>query len=165
MFIFTKEMANILKQIRIQSRLTQSEVAKAFGLKSKYGRSFIARLENGLVNNPSLRTILDFLRTCGVSWTEFFKQLDAIDFKMRHEKMIAQVKPPPFQRKIQRDAMKYEIGVEFPSKEKEEIDFERLKKQIKDKVTALVNKEEITLTPALSHKELVPKVPDNLLLS
>jgi hypothetical protein len=70
---------------------------------------------------------------------------------MRHEKMLSQVKPPPTQRKVQRDAMKYEINVEFPSKEKEEIDFARLKKIIKEKVEALVNKEEITLTPTLSH--------------
>jgi hypothetical protein len=119
-------------------------------------------LENGLIKNPSLKTILDFLRACGASWTEFFKELDAIDFKMRHEnlsacghaqaEMISQVHPPPAERKIQRDAMKYEIGIEFPSKEKEEIDFDRLKKQIKDKVIALVNKEDNTLTLVLSHR-------------
>ncbi len=66
--------------------------------------------------------------------------------------MIAQLPRPPEKRKIERDAMKYETGIEFPSKEKEEIDFERLKKRIKDKVIVLVNKEEVTLTPALSHK-------------
>jgi hypothetical protein len=71
---------------------------------------------------------------------------------MRHEKMISQVKPPPAERKIQRDAMRFEIGVEFPSKEKEEVDFERLKKQIKDKVTALVSKENNTLSSVLSHR-------------
>jgi hypothetical protein len=71
--------------------------------------------------------------------------------------MISQLPPPATQRKIQRDAMRYEIGVEFPSKEKEEIDFARLKKIIKEKVEVLVNKEEITLTPTLSHQELVPK--------
>jgi len=151
MFIFTKEMAKNLKAIRERSGLTQREVAKELGLKSKYGRSFIARLENGLVSNPSLRTILDFIRICGVSWPEFFQQLDTIDFKMRHEKMISQLPVPPTQRKIQRDAMRYEIRVEFPSKEKEEIDFERLKKQIKDKVEALLNKEGVALTPTLSH--------------
>ena len=53
--------------------------------------------------------------------------------------MIAKVYPPA-QRKIQRDAMRYEIGVEFPSKEKEEIDFDRLKKQIANKVLPLLIK-------------------------
>jgi len=142
MFIFTKEMAKKLKEIRERSRLTQKEVAEALGLKSKYGRSFIARLENGLVPNPSLRTILDILRICGASWVEFFKELDAIDFKMRHEKMIVQVQPAPTKRKIERDAMRYAIGVEMTSKE-EEIDFTRLKRQIKDKVTVLLVKNQI----------------------
>jgi hypothetical protein len=105
-----------------------------------------------MVNNPTLKTILDYLSACGASWVEFFKELDRIDFKMRHEKMISQLPPPATQRKIQRDAMRYEIGVEFPSKEKEEIDFTRLKKQIKNKVEALVNKEETTLTSILSHR-------------
>jgi transcriptional regulator with XRE-family HTH domain len=143
MFIFTKEMAKKLKEIRENSRLTQVEIAKELGLKAKYGQSFIARLENGMVRNPSLKTILDFLRTCGESWPEFFKQLDTIDFKIRHEKMISQLPPPATQRKTQRDAMRYEIGVEFPSKEKEEIDFDRLKKQIKDKILVLLNKNQI----------------------
>jgi hypothetical protein len=77
--------------------------------------------------------------------------------------MISQVHPPetrfgegsirpPTERKIQRDAMKYEINIEFPSKAKEEIDFERLRRQIKDKVMKLVNKEEDTLTPTLSRQ-------------
>ena len=39
--------------------------------------------------------------------------------------------------------MKYEINIEFPSKEKEEIDFDRLKKQIKDKVLILLNRNRI----------------------
>jgi hypothetical protein len=83
--------------------------------------------------------------------------MDAIDFRTRHEKMIAQLPIPPESRKVQRAAMRYETGIEFPSKQKEEIDFTRLKKQIKDKVTSLVNKEELTLTSVLSHQELVPK--------
>jgi len=56
------------------------------------------------------------LRACGASWVEFFKELDAIDFKMRHEKMIVQVQPAPTKRKIERDAMRYEIGIEMLSK-------------------------------------------------
>jgi hypothetical protein len=57
--------------------------------------------------------------------------------------MIAQLPRPPSQRKIQRDAMKYEINVEFPSKAKEEIDFTRLKKRIKDKVLVLLTKNQV----------------------
>ena len=143
MFNFTKEMAVILKRLRENANLTQKEVASRMGVKTKYGQSLIAQIEIGKVNNPSLRTILDYLRVCGSSWPEFFKELDRIDFKMRHEKMISQVHPPPTEKKIQRDAMRYEINVEFPSKEKEEIDFNRLKKQIKDKVIVLLTKNQI----------------------
>jgi len=141
MFTFTKDMANILRRIREKANLTQKEVALRMEIKTKSGRSFIAQLENGLMKNPTLRTILDYLRACGASWVEFFRELDAIDFKLRHEKMIVQVQPAPTKRKIERDTMRYEIGVEMPSKE--EIDFTRLKKQIKDKVTILLVKNQI----------------------
>jgi transcriptional regulator with XRE-family HTH domain len=146
------EIGKLLRKAREKSGLSQTEVAKRIRLSAKTGHAYISRLESGKVKNPPLLIALLCLRACGESWPEFFKQLDTIDFKMRHEKMISQVQPPPTQRKIQRDAMKYEIGVEFPSKEKEEIDFDRLKKQIKDKVTALVNKADITLTSILSHQ-------------
>jgi transcriptional regulator with XRE-family HTH domain len=149
-FIFTKEMAELLRKIRERAGLSQAEVAERIGLSKQAGN--ISHLEKGIVKNPPLGTVLMILRACGESWPEFFRQLDTIDFKMRHEKMIAQVHPPPTERKVQRDAMKYEINVEFPSKEKEEIDFTRLKKRIKDKVEMLVSKEENTLTPALSHQ-------------
>jgi transcriptional regulator with XRE-family HTH domain len=152
MFLFTKEMAKTLKEIRIKANLSQTEVGIRIGLKSKNAPKYISNLEAGKITNPTLRTILNYIRACGASWVEFFKELDRIDFRLRHEKMIAQVHPPPTERKIQRDAMRYEINIEFPSKEKEEIDFERLKKIIKDKVTALVNKEDNTLTSILSHQ-------------
>ena len=152
MFIFTKEMAKILKEMRIKANLSQTEVGTRIGLKPKNAFKYISNLEAGKITNPTLRTILNYLRACGVSWSEFFKELDIIDFKMRHEKMISQLPPEASQRKIQKDAMRYEIGVEFPSKEKEEFDFTRLKKIIKDKVEALLSKEEITLTPSLSHQ-------------
>jgi transcriptional regulator with XRE-family HTH domain len=150
MFNFTKDMAKILSRLRKNANLTQKELANRMGIKTKYGQSLIAQIEMGKVSNPSLRTILDYLRSCSASWSEFFKQLDTIDFKLRHEQMIAQLPIPPESRKVQRAAMRYEIGVEFPSKEKEEIDFEKLKNTIKDKVSALVNKEEVTLTSILS---------------
>jgi transcriptional regulator with XRE-family HTH domain len=151
-FIFTKEMAGLLQKIRIKAGLSQSEVAKRIGLFSKTKDSYISHLEKGRLKNPALGLILLYLRACGESWPEFFQELDRIDFKMRHEKMITQLPPEATKRKIQRDAMRYEIGVEFPSKEKEEIDFARLKKIIKEKVERLVNKEETTLTSLLSHR-------------
>jgi len=104
MFNFTKEMAKILRRLRENANLTQKEVATRMGVKTKYGQSLIAQLEMGKVKNPSLRTILDYLRACGASWVvrlRRIKELDAIDFKMRHEKMIVQVQPAPTKRKIE----------------------------------------------------------------
>jgi len=145
MFIFTKEMAEKLRKIRETARLTQQEVALRIGVKTKSGKSVISQLESGMVKNPTLKTILDYLRACGSSWPEFFKQLDAIDFRTRHEKMISQIPIPPTQRKIKRDAMRYEIGIEFPSKEKpkRDIDFDRLKSRIESKVSAYLIKNKI----------------------
>jgi transcriptional regulator with XRE-family HTH domain len=148
--IFSDEMAKLLISVREKAHLSQMEVAERMGLSPKSGYTYISHLEKGRVKNPPIWTILLYLSACGESWPEFFKQLDIIDFKLRHEKMISQLPPPATQRKIQRDAMRYEIGVEFPSKEKEEIDFARLKKIIKEKVERLVNNEEITLFPTLS---------------
>jgi len=153
MFIFTKEMAKILKEIRIKANLSQTEVGKRIGLKPKNAPKYISNLEVGKITNPTLRTILNYLRACGASWVEFFKVLDKIDFKMRHEKMIAQLPIPPEPRKIQRDAMRYEIGIEFPSKEKEEVDFTRLKKQIKDKVLVLLTKNQVEASQINSYQK------------
>ena len=141
--ILDQEIANLLKSIREKAGLYQKEVAKRIGLSTKSGKGYISHLEKGMVRNPPIGTILLYLRACGVSWPEFFKELDRIDFKQRHEKMLSQLPRPPSERKIQRDAMRYEINVEFPSKEKEEIDFERLKRQIKDKVKVLLTKNQI----------------------
>lgn len=45
---FLKKWLKSLKHYEKKANLTQREVANLLGLKSKYGGSFIARLENGL---------------------------------------------------------------------------------------------------------------------
>ncbi|MEO0093816.1 MAG: hypothetical protein ABIK67_06135, partial [candidate division WOR-3 bacterium] len=64
----------------------------------------------GRLKNPALGVILLYLRACGASWVEFFKELDALDFKQRHEKMMVQLLTPPKKRKIEQDVMRYENG-------------------------------------------------------
>jgi transcriptional regulator with XRE-family HTH domain len=120
-FIFTKEMAELLRKIRERAGLSQAEVAERIGLSKQSGN--ISHLEKGVVKNPPLGTVLMILRACGESWPEFFKELDRIDFKLRHEnlsacghaqaEMISQLPPEASRRKIQRDAMRYEIVI-FP---------------------------------------------------
>jgi transcriptional regulator with XRE-family HTH domain len=143
-FIFTKEMADLLIKIRKRAGLSQKDIAERIGL-SRKSFAYISFLETGKIKNPSLGVILPFLRACGESWTEFFKHLDMIDFRTRHEKMISQLPPEASQRKIQRDAMRYEIGIEFPSKEKpkRDIDFDRLKSRIEAKITPFLIKNDI----------------------
>ncbi len=92
MLVFPQKLAEKLKALRKKTDLTQQEVADWVGLKATYGPSFIAHLENGLIPNPSLRTVIDYLRICGVSGFEFFRELAVINFKQRHEKLVAQ--PP-----------------------------------------------------------------------
>ncbi len=138
-----KKVEELLRKLRAKSGLSQSEVAERIGLPKKSGHSYVSRLESGKAKSLPLLRILSYLRVCGASWVEFFKELDRMDFKLRHEKMIGQLPRPPEKRKIERDAMRYEIGVEFPSKEKEEVDFARLKKQIKDKVLVLLTKNQV----------------------
>ena len=123
MFFFSQEMAKKLKEIRIKANLSQTEVGVRIGLKPKNAAKYVSNLETGKISNPTLRTILLYLRACGASWVEFFKELDRIDFKMRHEdlsacghaqaEMISLLPPEASRRKIQRDAMRYEIVI-FP---------------------------------------------------
>jgi transcriptional regulator with XRE-family HTH domain len=66
-FAFIKEMAELLKKIRIKAGLLQSEVAERIGLSFKTKDSYISHLEKGRLKNPALRLILLYLRACGES--------------------------------------------------------------------------------------------------
>lgn len=57
-----------LKQIRLQSGLSQMKLAKAIGFDPAHGYKYILRLEKGQVPNPTLRTIAACLEACGASW-------------------------------------------------------------------------------------------------
>ncbi len=164
MFSFTKEMAQKLKTIRTKTNLSQTEVGLRIGLRPKNAAKYISNLEAGKITNPTLRTILEYLRACGESWSEFFKHLDMIDFRTRHIKMIAHVNPPLMKRKIERDAMKYEIGIEFPAKEKpkRDIDFDRLKSRIESKVSAYLIKNRVEGNQASSYHKFVREYFDFL---
>lgn len=79
MFNFTIEMAKILNRLRKNANLTQKAVTARMGIKTKYGQSLIAQIEMGKVKNHSLKTILGYLRACGASWSEFFKEIEKVD--------------------------------------------------------------------------------------
>jgi len=57
-----------LKQIRMQSDLSQMKLAKRIGFDPAHGYKYIIRLEKGQVPNPTLRTIAACLEACGAPW-------------------------------------------------------------------------------------------------
>ena len=57
-----------LKQIRMQSGLSQMKVARLIGFDPAHGYKYILRLEKGQVPNPTLRTIAACLEACGAPW-------------------------------------------------------------------------------------------------
>jgi len=93
-FVFTKEIGQLLIKYRKQARLSQGEVAKRCGLHTKTGYSQISRLESGRIKNPSLGSIILFLKACNTPLVSFFQELSAIDFKIEHEKIMRQVEMP-----------------------------------------------------------------------
>jgi len=57
-----------LKQIRVQSGLSQMKLAKLIGFDPAHGYKYILRLEKGQVPNPTLRTIAACLEACRAKW-------------------------------------------------------------------------------------------------
>jgi transcriptional regulator with XRE-family HTH domain len=104
-------MGKKLSEIRETANLTQKEVAQRIGIKSKFGRSFIARLENGLIENPSIRTLFNYLLVCGASWINFAKEVEVIYARTNRQEIMSQVKLPDkseLQKKVSRDIALYD---------------------------------------------------------
>ena len=66
-----------LKQIRMQSNLSQMKLAKRIGFDPAHGYKYILRLEKGQVPNPTLRTIAACLEACGAPWQAIVDVLPA----------------------------------------------------------------------------------------
>ncbi|MDW7988471.1 MAG: helix-turn-helix transcriptional regulator [candidate division WOR-3 bacterium] len=112
MFIFTKELGIKLRKIRQDAGLTQKEVAQRIGFRSKSAQSYIARLESGAIKNPRIRLILDYLRACNYAWSRFFSELSAMEFERTHNKIMAELQGSKHYKKIDRDVMRYRIGLQ-----------------------------------------------------
>jgi transcriptional regulator with XRE-family HTH domain len=141
MFEFTKEMAVLIKIFRNQAGLTQNEVAQRIGIKNKSGRSFIAQLENGLIKNPTISTLFDYLTTCGASWTKFVSEIESGYKKSSREKLMSQVKLPAnakLQKKIDRDTALYATKIQGVPKGLRTLDIDRVKHKIKHQVELLL---------------------------
>ncbi len=110
MYAFTKEMGQALRDLRKKANLTQDDMAERMGIKSKSARSYIAQLENGLIDNPTLQTILDYLIACQADWRYFMETIHRIWSKNHLKELVPQVKLPAnpnISKKIDRDASLY----------------------------------------------------------
>lgn len=137
MIILTKQITERLRQLRQSSKLTQDEVATRMGLKVKTGRSFVARLENGMIKTPYLSTILNYLDAVGSSWETFFRELSALRSKQNHQAIMSQVKLPVgygLQKKLDRDTLLYETKIKPPQNFYTKVDLDLVKQKVENKV-------------------------------
>lgn len=149
-FTFTKEMGLVLKSLRVKANLMQEDIARAIGLRSKNGISYISRLEGGHIKNPSLRTIIMYLNACGGKRMEFFKELDKTLAKQEQDEigsriMLAEeslgkkVRGRTLKQKIERDASLYLASVKYQRKPSEQLNQRILKDKIEKKVRMLLS--------------------------
>jgi len=131
MFVFTKPMGEKLAVIRKKSKLSQKEVAERMGIKSKAGQSYIAQLENGMIKNPGIKTICDYLSICGYPWGSYFNDISAMHFNMQNWKIISQVDIPRHYKKVSRDVAKYQHSIETKFSEKQGLKPLKIEKQEK----------------------------------
>ncbi len=149
-FIFTKEMAELLKTMRQRGRLSQQEVAVRLGLSRKSGKIYISSLERGEIKNPTIGTILRFLKVCGISWSNFFAELSAIDFGMEHEKPLTKVKLADDTGKSTYNALRSEASIKyFPYHKYKYVDIIRVKNTVDNKIFELLSESKI-------EKDLIP---------
>jgi transcriptional regulator with XRE-family HTH domain len=117
MFEFNKEMRQILIRLRKQAGLSQGEIAKRIGTSAKYGPSYISRIENGKIKNPFLKTILLYIRSCGVRYSTFFDEVAKLELNSEHNKIRSEA--------MAKTGMQYSNG--FTLKTYKQIDRERFK--------------------------------------
>ena len=62
------ELGELLRQLRVKSRLTQDSLADRMGLVGQRRRKTVERLERGHNRNPKLDLAMRYLRACGAPW-------------------------------------------------------------------------------------------------
>ncbi|MCX8015633.1 MAG: helix-turn-helix domain-containing protein [candidate division WOR-3 bacterium] len=147
---FIKHIIAKLKNLRKSARLTQNEVAQRMKLKPKSGQSFVARLENGKIKNPSLLTVLNYLDAIGVNWGTFFRELSSLRSKQEHTRLISQVKLPSdakLQKKLDRDIFLYQTKIQPPQRFYPKVDLDLVKQKVTLKVKKLC--QNLQIKPAL----------------
>jgi transcriptional regulator with XRE-family HTH domain len=145
MFAFTPEIAIKLANLRKQSKLSQTEVASRMGINPKTGQSYIAQLEKGMIKNPFMSTILNYLDAVGVSWITFFTELSKLRSKQSHQEIMSEAtqgviltlsntKGKNLMKKLDRDTLLYETKIKPPQNFYTKVDIEIVKQKIDLKI-------------------------------
>jgi transcriptional regulator with XRE-family HTH domain len=117
-FIFTAELGQRLRDLRLRAGLTQLELARAMGRAGKKAGNLVSRLERGDERYPSFGLIVDFLRGCRARFRDIADILDTYTdlptvqqkvFGTALAKVVASV-PPKWQDQV----TKYDLRIEIP---------------------------------------------------
>jgi transcriptional regulator with XRE-family HTH domain len=100
---FSLKLGNLLKRIRKERGLTQTELGVRLGFSSKSARIYISRLERGNIKNPSLWLILNYLTECEKSWSAFFGDLAGVYFSEKSDEVSKEIS----NFKVKMDAIRY----------------------------------------------------------
>jgi transcriptional regulator with XRE-family HTH domain len=145
LFLFTKEMGNLLLYIRNKAKLSQNEVAEAIGMSPKLGHSYISRLENGKIKRPFLGTIILYLEVCNTPYKNFYDKLSQIRFKERHQEIMSHattIKNKNLMQKIDRDIALYAEKIKYQPKTPY-LDKDKLKAKISREVSKFLSDHQV----------------------
>ena len=120
---FTPEMGARLREIRSKRGLTLDEVAAGMGLAGKGRKTFVGRLEQGNIKNPSLSTVTLYLRACGAQFFEFYDTLTRIEPVLVDTRPIERTPMKREQkemllRRVKREVYNYQDETSYPKRGK-----------------------------------------------
>lgn len=146
--------------------LSQAETAIEVGFSKTSGFKYVSWLEIGRIKNPSLLTILRYLKACQVPLANFFQELTEIDFTIKHENIMRQVEipsniTPHLRRKISRDTAKYVTKIQYPKTSFPKLDRERIKDKIDKKVNILLKNHLLEETQKIPYFNFVNELTAN----
>ncbi len=147
LFVFTKQVGNLLADIRKTAKLSQNKVAELIGMSSKVGHSYISRLEQGKIRNPSLGTIVLYLEACNTSYNTFFDQLNKIRTAERNQEITRNIPTkikPALRHKIDRDATLYANKIKYQIKTPK-LDIDKLKSKIERELSKYLSDHKINI--------------------
>jgi len=117
-FVFTPELGERLRGLRLEAGLTQMELARAMGRVGKKAGNLVGRIERGDERYPSLGLVADFLRGCRAGFKDVLDILDlytSLPTTQRQvfKKALARV-AAGVPEKWQSQVTKYDLRIDIP---------------------------------------------------